>query len=62
MLNQSPSLICIAHVVKGVKKRLRFRVMKRVKRGIWRMGRTLPRSHANWRTRMMKRMMQIRWA
>ena len=30
MLNQSPSLICIAHVVKGVKKRRGFRVMKRL--------------------------------
>ncbi len=30
MLNQSPSLICIAHVVKGVKKHRGFRVMKRV--------------------------------
>ena len=30
MLNQSPSLICTAHLVKGVKKRRDFRVMKRV--------------------------------
>ena len=30
MLNQSPSLICIAHLVKGVKKRRGFHVMKRV--------------------------------